>query len=278
MGLAISWELSELMGGELSLESEIEKGSSFSFALELPPAKKPVPKRSRRSRQVKKLAGKVELKALVVDDAEENRIMLCKVLENIGFKVAEAENGEKALEKLGEFKPDIIFMDRRMPVMNGEEATQKIIEDYGHERFKIVGITASMSTNEQNKMLTAGCKMVVGKPFRVEQIFKCIQDLLDVEYEYDDARKERKGIPKKVPLEVKDFTDIRIPAEMFMKFKDSIDKGDSSELEKQLAALGALGDAGKLLATRLSALVKEGDFEGILDLLEKIPVVGVMHD
>lgn len=278
LGLPISWELAELMGGKISVESEEGKGSSFSLALELEPAKSPVPSRSGRNRQVKKLAGKVVLKALVVDDAQENRVMLCKVLKSIGIKIMEAENGEKAVETLKEFEPDIIFMDKHMPVMDGEEATKKIFKEYGPERFKIVGVTASALSHEQEVMLAAGCSIVIGKPFRVNQIFKCIQDLLDVEYEYKDDTEDRKKSPKKTPPESNEFSGMNIPAKMFLKFKDSIDKGDSSELEKQLASLGALGDQGKLLETRLSALVKEGDFEGILDLLEKIPVVGVMHD
>jgi PAS domain S-box-containing protein len=278
LGLSISKELADLMGGELSVESELDKGSSFSLALELQSAKSPVQLRLRRSRQVKTLAGKTDLKALVVDDAEENRIMLCKVLESIGVKVVEAENGEKAIAKLKEFRPNIIFMDRRMPVMNGEEATKKIFKEYGPERFKIVGVTASALAHEQEIMLTAGCSVVIGKPFRIEQIFKCIQDLMGVEYEYQDIRKNPIKSPQKALPLPNDFSDMRIPAQMFLQFKDSIDKGDSSELKKQLAVLAARGDMEKLLETRLSALAREGDFEGILELLEQIPVVGIMHD
>jgi PAS domain S-box-containing protein len=278
LGLSISKELADLMGGELSVESELDKGSSFSLALELQSAKSPVQLRSRRSRQVKTIAGKTDLKALVVDDAEENRVMLCKVLESIGIKVMEAENGEKAIAKLKEFKPNIIFMDRRMPVMNGEEATKKIFKEYGSERFKIVGVTASALAHEQEIMLTAGCSVVIGKPFRIEQIFKCIQDLIGVEYEYQDVQKDRKVSPQKPLPELNEFSDMRIPAKMFLQFKDSLDKGNSSELKKQLAALGALGVKEKILETRLSALAREGDFEGILDQLEQIPVVGIMHD
>ncbi len=278
LGLAIAWKLSELMNGELSLESEINKGSHFSFALELQPAKNPVPARSRRNRKVKRLAGGVHLKALVVDDVEVNRVMLCKILRSIGVDIIEAEDGQKAIEKLREFEPDIIFMDKHMPVMSGEEATRRISKKYGAERFKIVGVTASALSHEQEVMLTAGCSVVIGKPFRVEQIFKCIQDLLGVEYEYEDARKDQKKSPKKTSPQSNEFSDMNIPAKMFLEFKDSIDKGDSSALEKQLANFGALGDKEKLLETRLSALVKEDDFEGILDILEKIPVVGIMHD
>jgi PAS domain S-box-containing protein len=278
LGLSISKELADLMDGELSIESELNKGSSFSLALELQSAKSPVPLRSKRSRQVKTLAGKTDLKALVVDDAVENRVMLCKVLESIGIEVVEAENGEKAIAKLKEFRPNIIFMDRRMPVMNGEEATKKILTEYGPESYKIVGVTASALAHEQEIMLSAGCSIVIGKPFRIEQIFKCIQDLVGVEYEYQDIAQDRKTEPQKVLPESNNLSDMRIPAKMFLQFKDCIEKKDSSELKKLLAVLANMGDKEKLLETRLSALAREGDFEGILDQLEQIPVVGIMHD
>jgi len=277
LGLAISWELSELMGGELSLESEVGQGSSFSLTLELAPAS-PVPSRSRRSRQVKELSRKFDLRVLVVDDAKENREMLTEILQDIGAEVFAAGSGKKALEQLKEFMPDIIFMDMRMPVMSGEETTQKIIEHYGSGRFKIVGVTASTSAYDQNKMITAGCKRVIGKPYRVEQIFNCIQELLAVEYEYQEVPDNRQEDAEKAPSESKELPDMCIPAKLFLEFKEGIDQNDIPGLEKLLETLRTVGDEGKLVESYLWPLLKKGDFAGMLDFLENIPVVGVLHD
>lgn len=277
LGLAISWELSELMGGELSLESEVGQGSSFSLTLELAPAS-PVPSRSRRSRQVKELSRKFDLRVLVVDDSEENRVMLSEILRDIGAEVFAAGSGKKALEQLKKFMPDIIFMDMRMPVMSGEEATQKIIEHYGSGRFKIVGVTASTSVHDQDKMITAGCKRVITKPYRVEQIFKCIQELLGLEYEYQEVPDDRQENAEKAPSESKEMPDMCIPAKLFLEFKESIEQNDIPELEKLLEKLRTLGDEGLLVERHLRPLLKNGDFSGMLDFLENIPVVGVLHD
>lgn len=277
LGLAISWELSELMGGVLFLESEVGKGSSFSLALELAPAS-PVPSRSRRSRQVKELSRRFDLRVLVVDDAQENRVMLSEILQDIGAEVLAAGGGEKALEQLKKFMPDIIFMDMRMPVMNGEEATQKIIEQHGSGRFIIVGVTASTSAHDHNKMITAGCQRVISKPYRVEQIFQCIQELLGVEYEYQEVPDDRQEDEGEAPSEVKELPDMRISARLFLDFKKSIEQNDIPELEKLLEKLCALGDEGKLVESYLWPLLKKGDFAGMLDFLENISVVGAMHD
>jgi len=277
LGLAISWELSELMEGNLSLESEVGQGSSFSLTLELAPAS-PVPSRSRRSRQVKRLKEGVSLKVIVADDAEENRVMLSRILEGVGIEVITAENGGDVIEKSHQFDPDIIFMDMRMPVLSGIEATQKIVGQYGSGRCKIVGVTASTSINDHNKMIKAGCKRVISKPYRVEQIFKCIQELLDVEYEYQMVPDDRQENEEETLTESKGISDICIPAKLFLEFKENIEKNDTPELEKLIEKLNTLGDEGKLVESLLQPLLKNGDFAGMMKALENIPVVGVLHD
>jgi len=276
LGLGISWELSELMEAELSLKSKVGQGSSFSLTLELPPAS-PVPSRSRRSRQVKELSKNSDLKVIVVDDAEENCVMLSDILKGIGAQTLLAGSGKKALKQLKVFTPDIIFMDMRMPVMSGEETTQKIIEQYGSQRFKIVGVTASTSDDDQNKMITAGCERVISKPYRVEQIFKCIQELLGVEYEYQEVLGDSQENEEK-PSELREMPDMWIPAKLFLEFKKSIEQNDVPELEKLLETLRSLGDEGKQVESHLYPLLKKGDFDGMLEFLDSVPVVGVLHD
>jgi len=119
LGLTISKELVELMGGKLLVDSQEGEGSCFSISLELPPAKETVPPRSKRNRRVIRLPEKHSVKALVVDDAHINRKLLSDVLRTIGIETLGAENGKEALERLDEFEPHIIFMDRRMPSMKG---------------------------------------------------------------------------------------------------------------------------------------------------------------
>jgi len=190
LGLTISKELVELMGGKLLVDSQVGKGSCFSISLELPPAKKTVPPRSKRNRRAIRLSEKYSVKALVVDDAQVNRELLSEVLQTVGIEIMEAENGKEALERLGEFEPHIIFMDRRMPGMNGEEAVKAIVKKHGPDRFKIVAITAAAFDHQRENFKLLGYDDYIVKPFRISHIHDCIKRLLDVEFEYEDERQE----------------------------------------------------------------------------------------
>ncbi len=188
LGLTISKELVELMGGKLLVDSQEGEGSCFSIYLKLPPAKETVPPRSKRNRRVIRLSEKHSVKALVVDDAHINRKLLSEVLRTIGIETLGAENGKEALERLDEFEPHIIFMDRRMPSMNGEEAVKAIVKKYGPDRFKIVAVTAEAFDHQRENFKLLGYDDYIVKPFRISHIHDCIKKLLGVEFEYEDDR------------------------------------------------------------------------------------------
>ena len=109
------------------------------------------------------------MKALVVDDAQVNRQLLSETLQTVGIEIMEAENGKEALERLEEFEPHIILMDRRMPVMSGEETVKAIIKQYGSDRFKIVAITAAAFDHQREKFKLLGYDDYIVKPFRISQ-------------------------------------------------------------------------------------------------------------
>ena len=190
LGLTITKELVELMGGKLLVESELGEGSCFTISLELPPAKKTVPPRSERNRKAIRLSDQHSVKALIVEDIKENRQLLSDILRTAGIETQEAENGKEALERLDEFEPQIIFMDRKMPVMNGDAAVKAILNKYGPDQFKLVAITASAFDHQRENSKTLGYDDYIMKPFRIAQIHHCIERLLDVEFEYDDETQE----------------------------------------------------------------------------------------
>lgn len=274
LGLAISHELTEIMGGQLSLDSSVGKGSCFFFTLELGPAVKPVLSRSTRSRRVKKLSRKSRVKALVVDDMEVNRDMLADVLLSIGVETMQAVNGKEAVEQVGVFEPDIIFMDMRMPVMNGEKAIREIFKQYGEGRYKIVAVTASSLSHEKEKSISLGCVDHIGKPFRIAQIYDCIQNILGVEYEYEE---NQEAVEEETPSQIVELSEIRIPAKMFLNFKDALETKNKTQLEKELAILCQL-DNGSYLKDQLDPLFESNDYDGMMDILEQVLVVGVLHD
>ncbi len=203
LGLAICKRQVELMGGNLEVASVVGEGTLFYFTLSLPPAKSWVEKKKTDNRKISKLAEGCSVKALIVDDDPDNRELLSIFLQNIGVEIELAEDGEKALEKVSENVPDIIFMDIRMPVMDGIEATQKIFEKFGTERIKIIASTAHTFDHDKRKIMAHGFHDLVIKPANKEKIYGCLKKQLDIKYVYEMELKPLANIK-----EVLDLADI----------------------------------------------------------------------
>ena len=281
LGLSLSKEFVHLMGGEFSLISEEGKGSCFFFTLELPPAKAPVPERLQRGQEANwALEKSGSIKALVVDDVEVNRRLLIDILESAGIEISEAENGQEAVDRAENFNPDIIFMDVRMPVMDGKEATLEIKKKFGPDRFKIVALTASVFHQEKKEDFDEIFDDYISKPFRIERIFQCIQSLLDVKFEKEKtyrSNNDRKPKKSSGTREI-ELSQITIPVQSFFKIKDIIDEEDISQLKNELDKLCDLGKEGEFLNKKLIPLAEKNDLEEILTILEKVKIMGKGHD
>ncbi|MFM2315508.1 MAG: hypothetical protein RLZZ04_4786, partial [Cyanobacteriota bacterium] len=118
--------------------------------------------------------------------------LLLKLLRPIGFQVQEAVNGQEAVEIWQQWQPHLIWMDMRMPVMNGYEATQQIKAHLQGQATVIIALTASTLEEEKAVVLSAGCDDFVRKPFREEVIFAKMAQYLGVSYLHEnvDAHKD----------------------------------------------------------------------------------------
>src|SRR6185369_15141947 len=187
LGLAITRRQVELMGGEVKLESTLGKGSRFFFEIPLPPAPGQLASlKTKETREVVRLAAGSQVNALVVDDNQNNRDVLSQLLAGIGCRVRLAESALEAFDKVKEEQPDIIFMDIRMPGMNGAEATRRIIAEHGPDRIKIVAITASVLEHEKAGHMKSGFHSFLSKPFRFPDVCASLKQFLKVEFEYAD--------------------------------------------------------------------------------------------
>ena len=187
LGLPISRQFVELMGGELQVESILGIGTSFRFSLPVTAAAPPTLASSRGSRRVIGLApDQPEYHILIVDDQLENRQLLRRFLQPLGFKVCEAENGRKAVEQWQQHRPQLIWMDIRMPVMNGYEATRAIKRQAAGQAPVIIALTASVFENERSHILQAGCDDFVRKPIGATELFDKLTQYLGVRYLYQD--------------------------------------------------------------------------------------------
>jgi two-component system, sensor histidine kinase and response regulator len=113
-----------------------------------------------------------------------------KFLSSVGFSVRESQNGQEAIEVWKNWHPHLIWMDMRMPIMNGFEATQYIKSTTKGKETVIIALTASAFEDERKQILAAGCDDFVRKPFREQIIFETIAQYLNVRYLYDTDEQE----------------------------------------------------------------------------------------
>lgn len=177
LGLAICKGLVELMGGEISVQSRVGKGSVFTFNLPLKAAIKfePEPYQEIMDESHKPF---VNIRLLLVDDEPMIREMITMMLETRGLKVETAENGSDALQKweAGDF--DLILMDLQMPGMDGMEATRSIRAKEGEatKRTTIIGLTAHVRREIKEECLASGMDRVLVKPIKMPDLFSAIDD------------------------------------------------------------------------------------------------------
>lgn len=189
LGLAISREYVRMMGGDITVTSNEGTGSTFSFTFQFTWGNEKVIKKITGQRIVKRLKpGEKIPRILVAEDNDENRNLLARFLKITGFEVAEAVDGKEAVELFEKWKPDLIWMDIRLPVIDGKEATRIIRSKETGKRVKIIALSAHALGEERKEIIDSGCDGFVAKPFRETEIFETMKKHLNIDYIY--AEKE----------------------------------------------------------------------------------------
>ena len=174
------------MGGDITVTSEEGKGSIFTFSVEIEIGKAESVQNRISKRVIGLEEGTEKYRILVADDKEENLAVVVKLLNMVGFETKEAVNGEDAIEKFEAWNPDLILMDMRMPVMDGYEATRLIKLTEKGKLIPVVALTASSFEDERRRTISLGMQGYIRKPFRENELFGTIGNILGIKYIYEE--------------------------------------------------------------------------------------------
>jgi signal transduction histidine kinase/DNA-binding response OmpR family regulator len=267
LGLAITRQFVELMGGAIHVESALGKGSRFRVELTVDRAEEfeVQPPQAEPARVIGLEPGQPPYRILVVDDEPENRQVLERLLLAAGFQARVAEDGAMAVEQFRQWRPHFIWMDLRMPVMNGFEATQRIRALEGGREVRIVAVTASGFLNQRSEVLEAGLDDYVCKPFRPNEIFECLAQHLGVRYRYRRGEAARRSLPEPAG-ELRPEELAALPEELRGTLRESLIALDVSGISRAIERIAqqnaALGAVLKRYASRYA-------FSAMLDAIDR---------
>ncbi len=188
LGLAICQQYVELMGGSIRVQSQVFQGSTFTFDISVNRAAAIDIQPERPQYRVIGLeAGQPQYRILIADDQVENRELLSQLLAAVGFATQSAVDGETTIKMWDEWDPHLIWMDIRMPKMDGFAATRYIRALPKGQSTVIIALTASAFEYERSQMIAAGCNDSVSKPLQEYVIFEKIATFLPVRYIYEST-------------------------------------------------------------------------------------------
>ncbi len=229
LGLSISRKLARMMGGDITVQSEMGEGSTFEFSCTYEPGEaKEIDKPMKNLKIIGLKNNLKEIKVLVVDDKPLNRDLLNTMLGSVGFVTREAADGEEAVRIFKSWKPDVIIMDIVMPVMDGREATRIIRATEAGSDVVIIAVTASVFDDEKTGILAMGVNDFIKKPFRENELFESIRKYANLEFEYEIDEDEITTLTTQLP-EIKQQA-LTLPDLLRKRISEACKLGDMDEL------------------------------------------------
>ena len=265
LGLTISKQYIELMGGKITVSSVLEKGTVFHFDIPAETLSEDDTAPKLRHERVTCLAkGQPQYRLLITEDKMENRLLLHKLLEPLGFEIREAVNGEESVEIFKQWHPHLIWMDIRMPVMDGLEATRRIKASESGANTKIIALTAHALEEERREILAAGCDDFIRKPYRDTEIFEALAKHLSVHFLYSE---EPAPATTSKAEELDENQLKQIPVELIWKLHEA---GELLNEELCVEAAGMISDYDHELGEQLRQMVENLQYKELLTTLDHL--------
>jgi PAS domain S-box-containing protein len=263
LGLVISQQFVQLMGGEISVSSEVDHGSIFRFNIAVNVVDAASIQTPVLPRQVIALEpNQQRYRILIVDDRSDNRQLLIKLLVPLGFAVKEANNGLEAIEVWSSWQPHLILMDLRMPVMDGYEATQQIKATTQGQATAIIAVSASNIEEKLAITLSVGCDGFIHKPFKEAEIFDALEKYLGVQYIYSELASKSSVTSTKL---LTPETLVVLPKNWLVSFNQATQEANVDVLEDLLLQIQEEHES---IANSLAELVDEYEFDKLLILTQ----------
>ncbi len=263
LGLTIAQRLVSTMGGEIEIESEPEKGSSFSFKIDLPRSK------------VKSKADSATVhftthgRALIVDDNRDNRMILSAFLEELGFCIDEAESGIKAIEKV-KFSYNsmdayqIIFLDIVMPDVDGFDVMSQLTEAGMIADTLVIAVSAATMEHEKSLALSKGFDYFISKPVSFNDVQNLVETLLPDSTKIIDSTEEKKSV---VP---ETFSNLDVDDKLLEEGIRACEVYHLSKIQECIDNIASKGSEGKNIAAKLKAFAKDLNMESISQIFKSL--------
>lgn len=267
LGLPLSRQFVKLMGGEIDVRSTLGEGSTFFFNINIGLVEAISSQNDRRDKIIGLAADQPTYRILVTDDRWESRQLILNILAPLGFELREAINGVEAIAQWREWKPHLIFMDMRMPVMDGYEATQQIKSHLEGQATAIIALTASAFDRDRAVTLAAGCNDFICKPFKTEELFEKMATHLGVRYLYE---KPLNSSPPKSARKQKNFSLtpdklVSLPSEWLQRLYHAAEVADDEEI---LHLIAKLPETHAAIGESLAELAQHFRCDRIIELLD----------
>lgn len=259
LGLTITRRYIELIGGSITVDSVPGQGSRF--RMEIPVGRVDAASidaaGSRPARVIGLAPGQPEFRILIVEDQEENWLLLQRLLEGVGFTVRVAENGLLGVEAFQAWRPHFIWMDVRMPVMDGLEAARRIRTLKSGSTVKIAALTASVFKEERDRIMAAGMDDFIRKPYQIQEIFDCLTRHLGVRFLHEEPKANADVSAPTADGSLEALAGL--PEELRQSLRDALVHLDGVQLAEVIGRIAeqnpALGDALKYHSNQLAYTV-----------------------